>query len=89
MRGEKKRYCYIQKLITNKKYLIQEEKNMNIKEMNEEIIEKTAGKETDNRLKILELFGGIGAPRKALQNIGYSIKFVRLCGNSAICSYGI
>lgn len=47
---------------------------MNIKEMNEEIIEKTAGKETDNRLKILELFGGIGAPRKALQNIGYSIK---------------
>ena len=40
-----KRYCYIQKLITNKKYLIQEEKNMNIKEMNEEIIEKTAGKE--------------------------------------------
>ena len=69
-----KRYCYIQKLITNKKYLIQEEKNMNIKEMNEEIIEKTAGKETDNRLKILELFGGIGAPRKALQNIGYSIK---------------
>lgn len=42
---------------------------MNIKEMNEEIIEKTAGKETDNRLKILELFGGIGAPRKALQNI--------------------
>lgn len=74
MRGEKKRYCYIQKLITNKKYLIQEEKNMNIKEMNEEIIEKTAGNETDNRLKILELFGGIGAPRKALQNIGYSIK---------------
>lgn len=58
MRGEKKRYCYIQKLITNKKYLIQEEKNMNIKEMNEEIIEKTAGNETDNRLKILELFGG-------------------------------
>ena len=57
MRGEKKRYCYIQKLITNKKYLIQEEKNMNIKEMNEEIIEKTAGNETDNRLKILELFG--------------------------------
>ena len=46
----------------------------NIKAMNEEIIEKTAGKETDNRLKILELFGGIGAPRKALQNIGYSIK---------------
>ena len=33
MRGEKKRYCYIQKLITNKKYLIQEEKNMNIKEI--------------------------------------------------------
>ena len=46
----------------------------NIKAVNEEIIEKTAGKETDNRLKILELFGGIGAPRKALQNIGYSIK---------------
>lgn len=46
----------------------------NIKAINEEIIEKTAGNETDNRLKILELFGGIGAPRKALQNIGYSIK---------------
>ena len=46
----------------------------NIKAVNEEIIEKTAGNETDNRLKILELFGGIGAPRKALQNIGYSIK---------------
>ena len=46
----------------------------NIKAMNEAIIEKTAGTETDNRLKILELFGGIGAPRKALQNIGYSIK---------------
>lgn len=43
----------------------------NIKAVNEEIIEKTAGKETDNRLKILELFGGIGAPRKALQNIGW------------------
>lgn len=42
----------------------------NIKAVNEEIIEKTAGNETDNRLKILELFGGIGAPRKALQNIG-------------------
>lgn len=27
-----KRYCYIQKLITNKKYLIQEKKNMNIKQ---------------------------------------------------------
>ena len=39
-----KRYCYIQKLITNKKYLIQEEKNMNINEMNEEIIEKTSEK---------------------------------------------
>lgn len=29
----------------------------NIKAMNEAIIEKTAGTETDNRLKILELFG--------------------------------
>ena len=50
MRGEKKRYCYIQKLITNKKYLIQEEKNMNIKEMNEEIIEKTAGNEMERNI---------------------------------------
>lgn len=45
----------------------------NIKAMNEAIIEKTAGTETDNRLKILELFGGIGAPRKALQNIGFTV----------------
>lgn len=36
----------------------------NIKAVNEEIIEKTAEKETDNRLKILELFGGIGAQGK-------------------------
>lgn len=25
-------------------------------------------------LKILELFGGIGAPRKALENLGFDIK---------------
>ena len=42
----------------------------NIKAVNEEIIEKTAGNETDNRLKILELFGGIGAPRKAFSYNG-------------------
>lgn len=28
------------------------------------------------RIKILELFGGIGAPRKALENLGYDIKSV-------------
>ena len=28
------------------------------------------------QLKILELFGGIGAPRKALENIGYDIKSI-------------
>ena len=26
-----------------------------------------------NNLKILELFGGIGAPRKGLENLGYDI----------------
>lgn len=28
------------------------------------------------KIKLLELFGGIGAPRKALQNIGYDIKSI-------------
>ena len=27
-------------------------------------------------LKILELFGGIGAPRKALENLGFDIKSI-------------
>ena len=31
---------------------------------------------TKNRIKILELFGGIGAPRMALQNIGVDIKSI-------------
>lgn len=30
----------------------------------------------DNNLKILELFGGIGAPRKALENLGFDIKSI-------------
>lgn len=30
----------------------------------------------EKALKILELFGGIGAPRKALENIGYDIKSI-------------
>jgi len=29
-----------------------------------------------NQLKILELFGGIGAPRKALENLGYNIRSI-------------
>ena len=29
-----------------------------------------------DQLKILELFGGIGAPRKALENLGYDIKSI-------------
>ena len=29
-----------------------------------------------NKIKLLELFGGIGAPRKALENIGYDIKSI-------------
>lgn len=29
-----------------------------------------------NQLKILELFGGIGAPRKALENLGFDIKSI-------------
>ena len=28
------------------------------------------------QIKILELFGGIGAPRKALENLGYDIKSI-------------
>lgn len=31
---------------------------------------------TDRPLKILELFGGIGAPRKALENLGFNIKSI-------------
>lgn len=31
---------------------------------------------TERPLKILELFGGIGAPRKALQNLGYHLKSI-------------
>lgn len=31
---------------------------------------------TERPLKILELFGGIGAPRKALQNLGYQLKSI-------------
>ncbi len=31
-------------------------------------------KENSQPLKILELFGGIGAPRKSLQNIGFNLK---------------
>lgn len=31
---------------------------------------------TAKQLKILELFGGIGAPRKALENLGYDIKSI-------------
>lgn len=31
------------------------------------------------KLKILELFGGIGAPRKALENLGYNIKSIDYC----------
>lgn len=29
-----------------------------------------------NKIKLLELFGGIGAPRKALENIGYEVKSI-------------
>lgn len=32
--------------------------------------------ENGKQLKILELFGGIGAPRKALENMGYDIKSI-------------
>lgn len=32
--------------------------------------------ETERKVKILELFGGIGAPRKALENLGYKIKSI-------------
>lgn len=30
----------------------------------------------NNQIKILELFGGIGAPRKALENLGFNIKSI-------------
>lgn len=29
--------------------------------------------ENERKIKILELFGGIGAPRKALENLGYNM----------------
>ena len=29
---------------------------------------------SNKRIKVLEIFGGIGAPRKALENLGYDIK---------------
>ena len=32
--------------------------------------------ENNKTLKILELFGGIGAPRKALENLGFDIKSI-------------
>lgn len=32
--------------------------------------------ENERKIKILELFGGIGAPRKALENLGYKIKSI-------------
>ena len=38
--------------------------------------------ENERKIKILELFGGIGAPRKALENLGYKIKsidYVEIC----------
>lgn len=38
------------------------------------IEEKGVPFQTEQPLKLLELFGGIGAPRKALQNLGYNIK---------------
>lgn len=38
-------------------------------------IEKATEFET-NKIKLLELFGGIGAPRKALENLGYDIKSI-------------
>ena len=49
---------------------------MDIKQTNEKIIEgvQTADGFEKNKLKLLELFGGIGAPRKALENIGFNIK---------------
>ena len=36
--------------------------------------EKGVPLQKDQPLKLLELFGGIGAPRKALQNLGYKLK---------------
>ena len=49
---------------------------MNIKEINNKIISdvKPVEEYEKNKLRLLELFGGIGAPRKALENIGYNIK---------------
>ena len=35
-----------------------------------------AAENMNKPLKILELFGGIGAPRKALENLGYDIKSI-------------
>ena len=46
---------------------------MNNNEIKEEKGVKLPSKE-EQPLKILELFGGIGAPRKALQNLGFKLK---------------
>jgi len=49
-----------------------------ISKLNEDILKtvKTADEFEKNKLKLLELFGGIGAPRKALENLGYNIKSI-------------
>lgn len=49
-----------------------------IKKLNEKILSTVETKEEfeTNKIKLLELFGGIGAPRKALENLGYNIKSI-------------
>lgn len=44
--------------------------NLFLEDMNKENMEN------ERKIKILELFGGIGAPRKALENLGYKIKSI-------------
>lgn len=51
---------------------------MCIKSDNNKILStvETATEFEVNKIKLLELFGGIGAPRKALENLGYNIKSI-------------
>lgn len=51
---------------------------MSIKKDNEKLLTsvETKNEFEKNKIKLLELFGGIGAPRKALENLGYNIKSI-------------
>lgn len=52
------------------------------------LLEHLEQKNSNKSIKLLELFGGIGAPRKALENLGYKIESAYVeKGRSAVKSY--